>query len=164
MSDPVQDKKARLPRKSRAVIAGIEPGRKLTTKGPLANVDLAAVLTRYLSDETTYEIAKSLGVTRQALSHHLLKNAEEQWKEAQVARAIARKEKAEDAMDAAQDPLALAKARELLKSAQWDLERTCRRIYGQHNPEVNLNVTVDLGERLRRARERTIDVTPVQSE
>jgi hypothetical protein len=106
------------------------------------------ILQRYLSDESTSVIASDYGVTRQALGQFLLKHAEEEWKEAQVARAIARKEKAEDDLETAADPLALAKARELLKAAQWDLERVCRRIYGEERAQVNviapiLNITVN---------------------
>jgi hypothetical protein len=96
----------------------------------LAGQDPHAILLRYLSDESTSTIAADYGVTRQALGQFLLKHVEEDWKEAQVARAIARKEKAEDDIESATDALQLAKARELLKAAQWDLERTCKRIYG----------------------------------
>lgn len=122
----------------------------------LQGQDPRTILLRYLSDETTLTIANDYGVTRQALGQYLLRHAEEDWKQAQVARAIARKEKAEDDLQTARDPLELAKARELLKSAQWDLERVCKRIYGQ-DYNVNLNVSLDLGDRLRRARERTIE-------
>lgn len=132
--------------------------KRIANRGRLELAKSTDILARYMTDETTYDIASDYGVTRQALSAYLLKHAEEEWKEAQVARAIARKEKAEDALDTAEDPLQLARARELLKSAQWDLERVCRRIYGQdHNLNINLTVS-DLGERLRRARERVIDV------
>lgn len=102
----------------------------IANMGRLANANPNEILQRYLSDETTLEIAKDYGVTRQALSHFLLRSAEEQWREAQVARAIARKEKAEDGITSAKDAFDLARAREELKSAQWDLERVCRRIYG----------------------------------
>jgi hypothetical protein len=105
------------------------------------------ILQRYLSDESTKDIATSYGVTRQALGKFLLQHAEEEWKEAQVARAIARKEAAEDALESAQDPLALAKARELFKAATWDLERVCRRIYGEDRQTESpvtpiLNITI----------------------
>lgn len=131
----------------------------VTHIGRLAEADPRKVLERYLSDESTAVIAAAYGVTRQALGQFLLRHAEEDWKEAQIARAIARKEKAEDDIEAAADVLQLAKARELLKAAQWDLERVCKRIYGQdHN--INVNISADLGERLRRAGQRTIDVTP----
>lgn len=125
----------------------------------LAGQDPKQILLRYLSNESTETIAACYNVTRQALGQYLLRHAEEDWKEAQVARAIARKEKAEDDLELADDPLKLAKARELLKAAQWDLERVCRRIYGQEQ-NININLTGDLGDRLRRARERVIDITP----
>lgn len=124
---------------------------------PLKGVDPKAVLQRYLSDETTKQIAADYGVTRQALGQFLLKHAEDEWKEAQVARALARKESAEDDLDIisakinASDreerdrlTLTLSLARERLKAAQWDLERVCRRIYGQENaqggPTVQINI------------------------
>ena len=104
---------------------------------PLNKVDPKAVLDRYLSDESTKDIAASYGVTRQALGQFLLKAAEDDWRNAQVARALARKEAAEDDLENAEktpDALSLARTRERLKAAQWDLERVCRRIYGQDQP------------------------------
>lgn len=151
-------KHSRLPRKyERKAVATKKTEALPVLADGLKGQDPKQILLRYLTDESTEIIAKDYGVTRQALGQYLLRHAEEDWKEAQVARAIARKEKAEDAMEVAEDPLALAKARELLKAAQWDLERVCKRIYGQdHN--LNLNVTIgDLGDRLRRARERVIE-------
>ena len=104
------------------------------------------ILERYLSDETTRDIAKDYGVTPQALGKHLLKHSPHEWKEAQIARAIARKERAEDDLEKLRsglltlengdvvlaDAVSLACARERLKGAQWDLERVCRHIYGQN--------------------------------
>ena len=121
--------------------------------GNLSGVPTEDLLKRYLSDESTKDIADSYDVTRQALGRYLIRHAEDQWKEAQVARAIARKEAAEDALEVAPDPLALAKARELLKAAQWDLERTCRRIYGEDRitgpiviPVLTINVVRELND------------------
>ncbi len=156
----VINKHSRMPRKQVMDIAR-KPQEALSKLpdggyGKLVRADPKTILIRYLSDQSTAEIAKDYGCTRQALGQFLLKNAEEEWKEAQVARAIARKEKAEDDMETANDPLSLASARERLKSAQWDLERVCRRIYGQDQPQLHLHVH-DLGDRLRRARERTIE-------
>jgi len=131
-----------------------------TALAPLANADPKAILQRYLSDETTKDIAGSYGVTRQALGQFLLRTAENEWKDAQVARAIARKESAEDELDQlgskiatadrdeqARLTLSLAHTRERLKAAQWDLERVCRRIYGQDAPpagaqavQININL------------------------
>jgi predicted transcriptional regulator len=128
----------------------------------LRDQDPKTILARYLSDESTKDIAKCYGVTRQALGQYLLKHAESEWKEAQVARAIARKEQAEDDMEsiglriegADRDErerlnLTLSLARERLKAAQWDLERVCRRIYGQDSPttaqavQININLRRD---------------------
>jgi hypothetical protein len=98
---------------------------------PLKAANPNDVLNRVLNEESTKDIAASLGVTRSALNQWLLSTAEEQWKAAQVIRAYKRKEEAEDEMDTAQDALSLARAEKRLKAAQWDLERVCRRIYGQ---------------------------------
>lgn len=62
----------------------------------------------------------------------------------------------------AQDALGLARARELFRRAQWYAERRDPSRYGDtRNLQVNVAIT-DLGDRLRRAKERVIDVAPVQ--
>ena len=58
----------------------------------------------------------------------------------------------------AQDALGLARARELQRRAQWYAERRDRPRYGQETMQVHVSFT-DLGDRLRRARERVIDAT-----
>lgn len=127
-----------------AALAVIEGGRQVA---PLRNVKPEDVLERYLAGENSPEIAKSLGVTKQALSFWLLNKAENEWKSAQLVRALERKDKAELLMESADNALDLARAREQLKSAQWDLERVCRRIYGQDQPpagagavQININL------------------------
>jgi transcriptional regulator with XRE-family HTH domain len=117
---------------------------------PLKDVDPEVVLDRYLEGETGPQIAASLGVTKQALSHWLINRAEVQWKSAQLVKALARKDAAEELMDKASNPLDLARAREQLRGAQWDLERVCRRIYGQDSPanaaqavQININLRGD---------------------
>lgn len=112
----------------------------------LREADPKAIIARYLSDESTKDIAKDYGVTRQALGQYLMATVEDEWRQAQVARAQAKKEAADDVYDKAQADLENAgndrDARELSlarvkvadsqrKAAQWDLERVCRRIYGQ---------------------------------
>jgi hypothetical protein len=127
----------------------------------LRDTDPKLILQRYLSDESTKDIAASYGVTRQALGKYLLSVAESEWREAQVARAIARKESAEDNLDAIETKiegadkderdrltLRVSLARERLKSAQWDLERVCRRIYGQDvTPDQlgRVSITLNIG-------------------
>ena len=139
-------------------------------EGALAIADPQIVIDRFLSDTPTSVIAAEYGVTRQALGKHLRKHALEDWQEAQIARASARKEQAEEDLqslrsgklilengeEVAADAVSLACARERLKAAQWDLERVCNRIYGQKT-QVTIEHVGDLGERLRKARERVID-------
>lgn len=103
------------------------------------------ILERYLAGETSTQIAETMGVTRAALSFYLLKHAEEQWKDAQVVKAIRRKEDAEVSLDDAKDVFEVSKAREILKSAQWDLERICRRIYGQEQQNNQSPVVINIG-------------------
>lgn len=114
---------------------------------PLKNIKASDILDRYLNDETSPQIAASLGVTKAALSYWLIKHAETEWKDAQVVKAIRRKESAEEMMETANNALDLARARELLKSAQWDLERVCRRIYGQDAPPAGAGVTIQINLR-----------------
>lgn len=113
----------------------------------LAGIDPHEVIARYLSDESAADIAKSYSVTRQALALHMLNYAEDDWKQAQIARAIADHEQAEENLKSAADALALSRARELAKLAQWRLERLLRRIYGDDRqvqvtvvPVLNISV------------------------
>ena len=122
----------------------------------LADLNVTDVIRRYLEDQTTAKIAQELGVHRSGLHQWLLRNCEEQWREAQIARALSQYEQAKDDMAAASDTLSLGRAREMVRSAQWELERLFSRLYGAKQ-EVILTDNSDLGERLRRARERTID-------
>lgn len=122
----------------------------------LANLDATRVIEQYLADKTTAQIAKHYGVHRSGLHQWLLRNCEEQWREAMIARAMSALEEAKDNLRVAPDALALARAREELRSAQWELERLFSRLYGQKQ-EVTINDNRDLGDKLRRARERTIE-------
>lgn len=114
---------------------------------PLRHVDPKVVLDRYLGGETGPQIAQSLGVTKQALSHWLCNVAEQEWKSAQFVKAYNRKEQADDLIETADNPLDLARAREMLRSAQWDLERVCRRIYGQDAPPASAAVAININLR-----------------
>lgn len=123
-------------------------------------VDVEALLQRYLDGETGPEIAKSYGVTKQALSLFMYQHGEEQWKKAQFAKAHDRAEQAEGYLDEIKQrirtadkeererlQLDLAHAREQLKSAQWTLEKVARRIYGDDKAALAIlgnGVTVQL--------------------
>ena len=126
----------------------------------LENVDPVAVLARYIGEESTKSIAESLGVSRPALTQWLIRVAEDQWKDAQVVKSIEKKERAEDDIDTIAVKLrggvqpsevpaimALHKVAESqLKAAQWDLERTYRRVYGQDAPpNIQVPIQINIG-------------------
>jgi hypothetical protein len=115
----------------------------------------ATVLERYLKDEKTSEIAESYGVSLSQLHRWLLKHAEEPWKQAQVAKALTALERAKDNLDEADNPLDLAKAREKLRGAQWELERLFSRLFGQKQEvtvvDPELTISAELNRLAREA-------------
>lgn len=118
---------------------------------PLSKLNPKDILELYLAGQTSPEIAKGLGVTPQALSYWLLSKAEDDWRAAQLVKAITRKDKADEMLETANNALDLTRAREMLRSAQWDLERVCRRIYGQDVPNVAQAVQININLRREQA-------------
>lgn len=128
--------------------------------------------------------APTIGVPARTLYRWLVTNASDQWKDAQQGRALAdfeqarkKRDEAAQALDRLKEQLdtegitepaernwRLTHAREVLRSAdtqldhqKWLIERLIRKLYGQDR-QVNVSIEVgDLGERLRRAKERVID-------
>ena len=127
-----------------------------------ATLDPDQVIERYLTEATTSQIAAQYGVSRKALTKWLREQRPTQWKQAQALRALCTKEDAMDGLQAAADPLSLARARELLRGAQWELQA----IDPDYQPKQHVTVEQvgDLGERLRRARERVIEAETVVTE
>ena len=85
-------------------------------------LDPKEVLNRYLTEQTTSQIAQSYGVTRKSLVAWLREVAPLQWKSVQLIKAHDRKELGNEEIEGAEDALSLARAREMLKSAQWELQ------------------------------------------
>lgn len=104
-----------------------------------AGLDPTTVLERYLTEATTSQIAASLGTTRAALTRWLREQVPGEWKKVQVLRALARKEDGEIGLEEAQRALDLARAREQVRSSQWDLERMDPETFAQKQ-EVNMTV------------------------
>jgi hypothetical protein len=71
----------------------------------------------------------------------LLREHESDWKDIQEARALARLERSQNALRTAPDALSLARTREEVRSAQWELERLCRRLYGEDRSQTNVVIT-----------------------
>lgn len=127
---------------------------------------LEGVLARVVNDEKLADIAKDLGLSRSALNMALLEYAEEDWKKAQVARAQTRldrsreyrermaaifnknatPEEIENGIACTTETLTLARDEE--KSAQWELERLCKRIYGSDEAPGSagrVSITLNIG-------------------
>ena len=95
------------------------------------DLDPKQVLDLYLQYPTTSGIAAKLGVRRSSLTLWLRKTCPEDWKNVQIAKALMRKEDADEGIEGASEPMQLARAREMLRSGQWDLERLDSKNYGQ---------------------------------
>jgi hypothetical protein len=93
-------------------------------------------------------MAPEYGVSDVTIYALLLRDHEEDWKEVQRARALARLERAQNELEVAPDALSLARARERVRSAQWELERLLRRIYGQDQVAEQagrVSITLNIG-------------------
>jgi len=127
--------------KHRPPIARDDSGRFLDAVPPELNPD--EVLQLYLNKPKTSQIAKEVGIRRPTLIRWLREQRPEQWKLVQVIRALTKKEDGDEGIEDANDALMLARARELVKSAQWDLERLDSGNYGQKQ-----ELTVQVNHRL----------------
>lgn len=87
-----------------------------------ADLDPDVVLRQYLTEATTGQIARQYGISRKALTQWLRTVRKAAWRNAQIVRALAIKEDSENGLAIAPDALSLARARELLRSAQFDLQ------------------------------------------
>lgn len=138
-----------------AVVAPGKAVRKLDpAKHPIATLTeekrtelLQSVLDRALNGERQIDIAASLGIHQTRLSQLLLRYAEDDWKSVQVARSLAALDKCDQDIELAPDMLSLARARERQKSAQWQLERLHRRLFGQQEQGLGSgnNIQINIG-------------------
>lgn len=121
---------------------------------PLANLDPKTVcmdvIARYMDGESISKIADGYGLkSTERLYQLLVEHAEDHWKRATTARALARHDTAIRTMEQATDGLSLSRGREVARTAQWELERVCRRIYGTDPPQVNIQVNLgEVGNRI----------------
>lgn len=106
--------------------------RKDTATGSIPDgLNPDTVIEQYLTESTTSQIAAAYGVSRKTLVRWLVEQRPNEWKKVQVIRALCRKEDADEGIEGACDALSLARAREQLRSGQWDLERLDSKNYGQ---------------------------------
>ena len=98
-----------------------------------------SVLNRYLDGEDMQDIAKEFGIKRARLYQIIVEGDSEAWREAQSAKALQAFEDTLQALHDASDGLELARARETHKSAQWQLEKLLRRLYGDDKAAISIN-------------------------
>ena len=103
------------------------------------DLDPHQVLQLYLDADTSSRVADHLGIRRSTLTRWLRDTIPDEWRAAQIVRAHMRKEDGDEGIYGARDALDLARARELLRSGQWELERLDSENYGQKQ-EVRMEV------------------------
>lgn len=123
----------------------IEPPERVLSvaKRPLNTLPLdertriaESVLDRYINGEQVAAIAPEYGVSDVTIYALLLREHQGAWRDIQTARALARLEFNQDELKTAPDALSLARAREGVRSAQWELERLLNRLYGQQQQQI----------------------------
>lgn len=126
---------------------------------PFQGVDPAAILERIQRGESLRQVADFLGVSHVAVRAWLLRCDEEAYADVVTAALTARVAESDAGLEAADDPVTIARAREQARFARMDLERRRPALYGQRQ-QVDMRVTTtDLSDRLRAAKARTVDGT-----
>jgi hypothetical protein len=82
-----------------------------------------------------------LGVTPAAISNKLANNME--YRQARVRGLEERLSQREREMELTNDNVGVSRARELLKLAQWKLERLASDVYGNNQPKVEISIGMD---------------------
>lgn len=108
------------------------------------------VLARYIHGEQVAQIAPEFETSDVTIYALLLADHQDEWVKAQTARALARLERSQYQLDIAPDPLSLARAREQLRGAQWELERLLNRLYGPKQ-EVSVSIKPEFSVMLKDA-------------
>ena len=111
------------------------------------------ILERICQGEILREIASDLGVTKQSL-HRVLKD-DPDYEAAKHEQAASMIDQAKQETWAAREPADIARAREITKFAFRYAESVDPHRWGQKHEVTTINI--DLGDRLRRARERVIE-------
>lgn len=110
------------------------------TKVPRSH--LPSILARYLNLERMEDIAKEYNTSDAALYHNVLTRHDEEWLQAKLARAAARVDRAEEGIDAAADPLSLARARESFRAGFAQLQALHKRFRPDGGEQVQAAPTL----------------------
>lgn len=119
------------------------------------------VLKAYQQGEEVADLAPNYGVSDVTLYALLVRDHEEEWKQAQISRAIAKKARADRDLEelrlnlrdeeAHHDGVSLARVQQRIKiaevqckRAEWELERVYRRVYGQDAPAQLAQIVINV--------------------
>lgn len=111
------------------------------------------ILNRLAAGDSVRAVADDMGVSHQAIRMLLLSEAPERYREAQQRGLIAQIADATQQLQEADNPIAIARARELCRFSRWDAERRLPHLFGQQS-RLTVETGPDLGELLREARKR----------
>lgn len=129
---------------------------------PRDPASIGEALKRLAAGDSLRAIADDLGVSHQAVRVLLLDEVPEEYRTYQRQSLIARIVEADQQLEDAATPIAIARARELCRFARWDAERRLPNLFGQQTRvEFGGMITLDRAERLRCARERLIEHSDV---
>jgi len=107
------------------------------------------ILKRVAAGDKITDIAKSYGVTQQAISKQLLSDPE--WREARMSGALARIEyweKEIEAINAGSSQVELGRAKELLSHHRWKAEREFPTQWGGAKVNINVLGKIEMSEAL----------------
>src|SRR5262249_24846047 len=114
------------------------------------------VLQRYVAGESLQTLAAETGVHRATLYRWMLAYEGGEYEGIITATLVRRIAEADKELDEACDPCDIARAREKARYARMDYERRRPHLYGQRT-HVTVETAGNLGDRIRRARERDIE-------
>jgi AraC-like DNA-binding protein len=126
-------------------------------KSPIASLPeeerkqlLQYVMQRAYQDQKLKDVAQELGVARTSLNQALLKYCADEWQEMQVSRALLNLEDAETDLETADSMHAVSRAGHRLRSAQWQLEKLSRRLFGQEQTNTGGQGTININIGIKR--------------
>ena len=120
------------------VLDAIQSGMRLSDVATLLGLKTHGAISNALRDDPEYLTAREVGVE-------------------------SRMELRERELEAAEDSVSVARARELLSHSRWRAEREFPDRWGQRN-QLKVEHVGDLGERLRRAQQRVRDARTIDGE
>lgn len=146
----VQEQK-RAERLKRLAAAGVFATLPPEQRAALVN----KIAARYIAGDSMEDICRETGATRAVIYHAVFGGADDLLhREAITQVLIARVARADELLEEATEPAQISRAREMARFARMDLERRRPALYGQQARHEHVVALPDMGERLRRARER----------